>query len=443
MNIRQSLKFATIISHYHRNQWLAVQYIKKHQLRKLKSILEYSFRYVPFYREVAQHLRINVSDISSIDDLRKLPVVTKKLIQENPEDFYSLKGKRELWYSSKSSGSTGEPLEVFFDPHCWMISRYALKLRSLYATGFPVWGKIVIVRLVEPKKLRLQWKSLRLPFEVFFKRRRYLSTYESADSHLKFYQRFRPYAIHGPPSYFMSLMEAMENNKEGSLHVPIVFCASELLDNGTRKLIGKYLGAEVFDIYGCTEFKDVAWECAAHDGYHVNVDNLLVEIVQDGNPAPVEHEGDILLTSLINRAMPLIRYKVGDRGSLSERVCACGRGLPLMKVIEGRVVDFIQLPDGGKISPYGAINLLEEIPELQRFQLLQRTDFSLDVNLIASETSENGRASLIFLTENLLRNEVGPKIPIRCNIVEHIAVKPGEKFRIVSSEHSEREKELR
>ena len=414
------------------NQWLSPDYFKRYQLKKLKETLAFSFQNIPFYREISQRLKITSDDISSIEDLNCLPIVTKKLIQENPQAFYSRVGNRDRWFSSKSSGSTGETLEVFFDPHCWIKSRYALKLRSLFAMGFPPWGKIIIVRIVEPNKLQQQWKSLRLPLEEFFKRRYYLSTYQSIEDHLKFYRTFRPDVIHAPPFYLNRLAEVIQNDKNGPLHVPIVISVSELLNPMNRSFIGQCLGAEVYDIYGCSEFKDVAWECSIHNGYHINADNLVVEIVQDGTPVPVGHDGDILLTTLTNRAMPLIRYQVGDCGSLSEHICSCGRGFPMMKVIQGRSIDFIKLPDGRKISPYGAINLIEDIPELQRFQIIQQKDFSLDINVEISKHNElQEKPFVIEKIESIFRNEVNYSIVIRCNIVDQINIKPGEKCRFV------------
>ena len=439
MNFKQSIKITAHTVRFIRNQWLSEGYFKRYQLKKLKDILTYSFQNVPFYRDTAWRLKINASNIASVDDLKNLPIVTKELIQKDPQRFLSVKGDRHLWFNSQSSGSTGQPVQVFLDPDCWLSSRYALKIRSLYAMGFPVWGKLVVVRIVEPEKLQQQWDSLKLPLESYFRRRRYLSTFESPEEHLKFYRQFRPHAIHGPPSYFRRLAEVNQNSSKDTVRVPIVFCVSELLDRKTRLLVEECFEAEVYDIYGCVEFKDVAWECKAHNGYHINAENVIVEVVQDGDPLPEGQDGEILLTSLSNRAMPLIRYNVGDRGSLSERICSCGRGLPMMNVIEGRSVDLIKLPNGNKISPYKIINLFEEILELKRFKIIQRSDFSLDVYLTTSEASKTQKISLISKVESILRKELNSAIEIRCDIVKQIEVKPGEKCRFIRSELSAKE----
>ena len=157
MNSKQFIKlFAITLCHLH-TQWFSTERLISHQRKKLRKILAHAFMHVPFYRDISQQLKINVHEISSISDLKSLPAVTKETIQEDPQRFLSLIGNRKLWFSSKSSGSTGEPVQVYFDPYCWLTSRYALKLRSLYAMGFPVWGKIVVVRIVESQILQDQW----------------------------------------------------------------------------------------------------------------------------------------------------------------------------------------------------------------------------------------------------------------------------------------------
>ena len=102
--------------------------------------------------------------------------------------------------------------------------------------------------------------------------------------------------------------------------------------------------AECFDDYSTFEFHHVAYECPRHR-YHLAADNVAVEFVRDGRPARPGEEGEILLTGLTNNAMPLIRYAIGDVGVPGDEICPCGRGFPTMQLIQGRVDDFVVLPD--------------------------------------------------------------------------------------------------
>jgi phenylacetate-CoA ligase len=235
----------------------------------------------------------------------------------------------------------------------------------------------------------------------------------------------------------MALAEAVGGRTEARLRVPRILCTTELLDAQGRQTMKECFGADVFDIYGSTEFKDVAWECPSHEGYHINADNLLVEIVQDGAPVPPGVEGDILLTTLTNRAMPLIRYQVGDRGVLSESACSCGRSLPLMRAVTGRLADYIRFPDGRRMSPYELVNLLEEIPGLRRFQIHQRDDFALDLNLVVSEGAGGPVAARV---QEVLKSKVGLALPLRVRIVDQMPVSAEQKFRLVLSDLSRSDK---
>ncbi len=434
MNVSHIPMLASLFLRHYGNQWMDDAELREDQLRRLRRILEHAFTHVPFYREMAAERGLSPERIHSLEDLPLLPVITRETVQKNHHLLLSEEGDRARWFRSKSSGSTGEPLEVAFDPPCWIASRYVLKWRSLLATGFPPFGKVVVIRAVEPNLLEDKWKQLRLPLEDWLKRRCYLSTFDPPEMHLEFYRRFRPGAIHGPPSYFLGLADALHRRPGASLKVPRILCTTELLDSRSRRFISEAFDAEVFDIYGSSEFKDVAWECPVHEGYHINADNVIVEVVQDGAPVPPGTEGDIVLTTLSNRAMPLIRYRVGDRGVLSEDRCSCGRTLPLMKCIEGRIVDYIHSPGGRKTSPYQLVNRLEEIPEVRRFQIHQQEDYSLHINLVVSRRDGDLVSAKV---EQILSEVVGAALPIRTHVVDSIRTPPGRKFRLVLSDVSE------
>ena len=118
-----------------------------------------------------------------------------------------------------------------------------------------------------------------------------------------------------------------------------------------RRYIKDRYAADVFDIYGCTEIKEIAWECERHNGYHINEDEVLVEILDGDKPVGWDEVGDIVITDLRNKAMPLIRYRIGDRGLLRPGPCSCGRTFALMAPSAGRSSDFIITPNGQKLSP--------------------------------------------------------------------------------------------
>ena len=119
------------------------------------------------------------------------------------------------------------------------------------------------------------------------------------------------------------------------------------------------------------EFGTFAWECQEHNGYHMDIESLCVEFIKDGEKVSPEEKADIIVTGLFNFTMPLIRYKIGDSGSFSSDLCPCGRGLPLMKIVEGRTDDFLILPSGTLISPRN-INFLENVKGISEYRIIQK-----------------------------------------------------------------------
>ena len=118
-----------------------------------------------------------------------------------------------------------------------------------------------------------------------------------------------------------------------------------VLHDWERRTIEEVFQCPVTNRYGCEEVSLIACECQRHDGLHVNADGIYLEVLRpDGTPCPPGEPGMIVVTDLVNRAMPIIRYQVGDMGVLSDRQCPCGRGLPLLEKIEGRMADYVVTP---------------------------------------------------------------------------------------------------
>jgi phenylacetate-CoA ligase len=226
------------------------------------------------------------------------------------------------------------------------------------------------------------------------------------------------------PSYFSLLADRKTNRINPSR----IFTSSEMLDLKTRKKIEGSFKAELFDIYGCTEVKEIAWECQEHNGYHINSDWLLIEFIKDGK-AMVEGEGSIVVTSLYNQGMPLIRYELGDTGKLLEGRCPCGRGLPLMAPALGRSVDYFILPDNSIISPYIMTCAVENIEGMKQYQIVQEEKRVVIVNIIPnSQFNKESKQNIKSTLEQVLTG-----VAVYVNLVEEIAREENGKYRIVIS----------
>lgn len=214
-----------------------------------------------------------------------------------------------------------------------------------------------------------------------------------------------------------------------SLHPPRgVVCSAEKLFPYQRELIEQVFGAPVFDRYGSREVMLIGAECERHEGLHASIDQLHIEIVKDGRPCAPGEVGEVLLTDLHNYGMPLIRYRVGDLAAWKGRPCSCGRGLPLLQEVQGRVLDVIRTPDGRSISGALFPHLLKDFAGVGRYQVIQEKADELRVRIrlerpLAPEESERIQRALLQV--------VGPTLRLVWEIGEDVVIERRGKFRPV------------
>jgi phenylacetate-CoA ligase len=187
----------------------------------------------------------------------------------------------------------------------------------------------------------------------------------------------------------------------------------------------------VYDHFGCTEVKEVAWQCPQQSGYHINEDEIICEVLVDGNPAPPGEMGDIVVTDLHNRAMPLIRYRIGDQGMLTPDACSCGIKFSMMLPTGGRASDHILLPDGVMFSPYQFTTAIEKIPNLQQYQIVQKSREVLELHLIAP-IAERARVHSAVLEK--INAVVSGKMRVVVQFQEKLTIEENGKFRVVKND---------
>jgi phenylacetate-CoA ligase len=211
----------------------------------------------------------------------------------------------------------------------------------------------------------------------------------------------------------------------------MVFTSSELLDEQQRKIIENYFSCRLYDIYGSVEFKEIAFECSQRKGYHINVDFFYVEFIKNGKYAAPEEDAEILVTSLQAKAMPLLRYRIGDIVRVSGKKCSCGCNFPLITLVCGRQGDYLSFRD--KKIPYYEINrtLRESLQDtIYKFQFIQMTQNKVIVKLIVNDKYSDSVESR--LKENL-KKQIGMDIEISVRLEEEIDNQRNGKFCSVQS----------
>ena len=365
--IRDSISIATQLASVQRSQWWSASEIKRHQDEQLVRTLRYAVEKVPHYRD----LGLEAGQIASSADLDRFPVLTKSILQENQARLLADGIALDTCKTSITSGSTGEPTTSAFDRNTWLLCKYALKIRRLLAFGVGIGKRVLLVSEMHPQEIA---DSPRVFGAGMLFGQRYVSIHQPVSHGLGEIRRFRPHAIYAFPSYLAELLEYCEQQEEELPSLGTVFTSSEVLSDGLRQRLTSAFSADVCDVYGNTEFKEVAWQCRSKR-YHVNFESTWVETIDDAE----DGFGTILLTTLVNRAMPLIRYRVGDRVRLGTGECDCGRNGPWLAAVSGREVDMLILADGRRLSPYLLTSIIELDPAIRRYQIVQDSPSALTI----------------------------------------------------------------
>jgi phenylacetate-CoA ligase len=166
----------------------------------------------------------------------------------------------------------------------------------------------------------------------------------------------------------------------------LIFTSAEALDKGTKKILNLVSQNGLFDYYACSEFSLLAWECTNHQGYHINADSVAMEFIRQDEAVDYGESGEVTCTSLSNTSMPLIRYKIGDGAVPSDEQCSCGVTLPLMKIMEGKIDDFLVATNGTKIPPTIFFPFpFDSFNDIKRFRVIQETKNKLRFQMVVTE----------------------------------------------------------
>ncbi|MGH8174415.1 MAG: phenylacetate--CoA ligase family protein, partial [Rhodanobacteraceae bacterium] len=187
----------------------------------------------------------------------------------------------------------------------------------------------------------------------------------------------------------------------------------------------------VYNTYGCREFMLIAAECERRNGLHMTADHLRIELDAVRTTPDGERIGEVLVTDLHNFGMPLLRYANGDMSTAADEACACGRGLPLLRRIDGRKLDTLHTPAGHLLPGEYIVHAFLGIPSIKRYQLVQRELAVLDITLVPDEGF--GEPVLEQIRQAIAK-VVGESVSIRFHVVDEIAPSASGKFRVAICE---------
>lgn len=400
------------------SQWWSPEEIRALQWRKLKRLLDHAYERVPYYRRRMDEAGVTPADIQTWEDVARLPISTKEDVRAAfPHDTVARGADTKKLILYASSGSTGEPFRYYISRE-EKARRWAIVFRywswAGLLPGIPYANLTGEAPGAFKRNRRLKgvehWGMRVLELPAF-------GLYEGNVAHyVDRIRRFRPRLMRGYASTMYYLARYLKGAGE-SLPLQAVLTMGETLYPHQRALIEETFGCPVYDVYG-GEAMEAAAQCGHHRGYHINAESILVEVVgQEGQPLPPGERGQLVLTNLDNYAMPFIRYNIQDVGTLSQEMCPCGRGLPLLESVEGRLTDIFVTPSGKILVVHFFTLLLMRAEGVEQYQVVQERPERIVLRLVPNERYTRQEEESLL---SRIRQYVGPDVEVVTELVDSI-----------------------
>ena len=371
----------------HRTQWLSPEELRELQVWRLQRLLWHAYAHVPYYRRLFVDHGLHPRDITTPEDLQKLPMLGKADVSSNlfMDMFADTHTKSEM-HRIATSGSTGQPFVTYVDRQQLEI-RFASTLRSLEWTGWRIGDKQA--RLWHQTLGMNRTQVARERIDAALLRRTFIPAFELTDAGLadlaKQLNRSRPVLIDGYAESLNFLALYLQNGGTLDFEPRAVLSSAQMLTKDTRQHIETGLGAKVFDKYGAREFSGIAYQCGHSDDHHVLDESYIVEVLKEGRPALPGEAGEVVITDLNNFSVPLIRYRIGDLAVAADNseVCPCGRGLSRLGEIQGRTQALVHCANGRWLPGTFFAHFFKEYAHLvQFFQVVQHEHGSMTLRIV-------------------------------------------------------------
>jgi len=369
------------------NQWKSYEELREEQGKQLKYMIDLAYKNVPYYHKLFDNLKLRPEDIKKVEDLERLPILTKEIIKQNWEDFKPVNLNKLRYYDGTTGGSTGTPFKYRLSKFDRFFSG-ALLYRGWGYGGYELGDKMVF----------LAGTSLGIGTKSYLVKRvheiarniKKLSSFDMGEKEMRDYvgvvNSFKPKFIRGYASSIYFFAKWIEENNIKT-HQPLaVFTTAEKLHPDMREKIGTVFSCDVYDGYGLNDGGLGAYECSEHSGLHIDTERAVMEVVDKNGNQLESGEGEILATSLYNFAMPFIRYDTGDLGYIVDDICGCGRGHKLLKEVVGRSVDVLVTPEGKNVHGWFFLYIFwEHCKGVKEYQVVQEKIDTIVIKIVPED----------------------------------------------------------
>lgn len=412
------------------SQWWSGDKLEFLRVERLQRLLTLAGTHVPYYRELFAKLAFNPEAVTTTADLQKLPFLTKAIIRAEGERMKSDIAQGLARFNT--GGSSGEPL-IFFIGNERISHDVAAKWRATRWWNVDI-GDPEIVVWGSPIELTAQDRMRQIRDRLM--RTELLSAFEMSESRLDDFitniRKKKPAMLFGYPSS-LSLI-ARHAEKRGiamsNLGIKVAFVTSERLYDHQRDDISRVFACPVANGYGGRDAGFIAHQCP-QGGMHITAEDIIVEIVdKDGSPLPHGTAGEVVVTHLATGDFPFIRYRTGDVAVMSDKRCACGRGLPLLEEIQGRTTDFVVAADGTIVHGLAVIYPIRDIPGIAAFKVIQHTKEEMTVQIVPGEVCGSEVEATITAG---IKARLGQQVNVTVERVADIPRENSGKFRYIVS----------
>lgn len=388
---------------------------------KLCSLLSYTYMYIPYYQQWAKKQKVRFQ--RGVKCLSILPIVDKQYMLYNGILNFSDPKWRNFARRGKTSGSTGVPFAFFSKQFPSPVYNNFLAYKSL------IWAGISLEEIMQNQRIvRIRMAPFVHPARLFIPVSEFM---RDPIASMKRINAFKGDIIESYPTILVMLSRLVETTGV-PLNFKYCFSYGEMLYPAQRELIEHSLGCKIYNRYGLEEFGSVAIECEKHNGFHINTEAFIVEIVDSRgcilNPG---QKGKIIVTDLYNFVMPFLRYDTGDYGFISEAPCSCGINSPILYV-DGRHGAIIKLP-GRLIHHFEIAEIFQKFGEaVLQYQLIVHTGF-VEVNVIPGPA---GTHEKFIQLQNSLQQLFTSELPLRIVLAPVIHRLPNGKSQIIIQQDS-------
>jgi phenylacetate-CoA ligase len=382
---------------FERSQWLPLEELKAYQEERLLRVIDHAYYHVPYYRRLLDERHLHPRDLRKLEDLSELPFLTREDVRSNFDVLCADNAKRFRPAQEFTTGSTGTPLT-------FLVDRPSNILEFVYYWRHWSWGGF---HLGDPF-VQLRWECFhRRPnmteklwqYQPRFRRLLLNSvriSRERIGEYARALRKFQPRFIHGRPSNLYCLALFLREQRLDDIPFKAAFTGGEVVLPEHREMIEKTFGCKVLDHYGHMERCMAVTQCP-EGSYHINLEYGILQLTEEKKLRHGATLGRVVCTSLHKMAMPFLRYKIEDILELypEEKRCPCGRTLPLVKMIHGRVRPIIMTPDGRPVTTLAAGVM--NVKGIRAFQFIHEAPGQLVTRIVKGKEYTPGTEETVKL----------------------------------------------